>query len=159
MLGVSRGACGRGSAGFRFQVSGVGSHWVSWSLRPFPAPASLFSAAAHTLGFYRTFEGRFNLSAFPNLGVYNLLGGEQRQAQVGPCVSTVPDYLNSGDILTLGESVCTANGRRSISNTLRQTKFVSTSIFEVVQVRVAPPRMVGVPGTGRVASTLTKPPL
>ena len=103
--------------------------------------ASLFSAAAHTLGFYRTFEGRFNLSAFPNLGVYNLLGGEQRQAQVGPCVSTVPDYLNSTDKLTLGQFVCTANGRRSISNTLRQTKFVSTSIFEVVQVRVAPPRM------------------
>ena len=127
---------------FRFQVSGVGSHWVSWSLRPFPAPASLFSAAAHTLGFYRTFEGRFNLSAFPNLGVYNLLGGEQRQAQVGPCVSTVPDYLNSGYTLCYNSQVvCTANGRRSISNTLRQTKFVSTSIFEVVQVRVAPPRM------------------
>ena len=80
--------------------------------------ASLFSAAAHTLGFYRTFEGRFNLSAFPNLGVYNLLGGEQRQAQVGPCVSTVPDYLNSTDKLTLGQFVCTANGRRSISNTV-----------------------------------------
>ena len=70
-----------GTTGFRFQVSGVTSHW---SFRP--AQASLFSADAHTLGFYGTFEGRVHFGIIPQPRRNNLFGGEQRQARIGPCV-------------------------------------------------------------------------
>ena len=48
--------------------------------------ANLFSADAHTLGFYGTFEGRVHFGIIPQPRRNNLFGGEQRQARIGPCV-------------------------------------------------------------------------
>ena len=73
--------------------------------------ANLFSADAHTLGFYGTFEGRvhFGISVlFPNLGVTT--SSEESRDKLGlvRVLSTFADYRSSTDKLTLGQFVCTA---------------------------------------------------
>ena len=60
--------------------------------------ANLFSADAHTLGFYGTFEGRFNLLAFPNLGMYNLLEESRDKLGLVRVLSTFAGYLNSAGV-------------------------------------------------------------
>ena len=86
----------------------MGSHWVSWSLRPFPAQASLFSADAHTLGFYGTFEGRVHFGIIPQPRRNNLLEESRDKLGLVRVLSTFADYRSSGDKLTLGQFVCTA---------------------------------------------------
>ena len=111
--------------GFRFQVSGVGSHWVSWSLRPFPAQASLFSADAHTLGFYGTFEGRVHFGIIPQPRRNNLFGGEQRQARIGPCVIHIC-RLSQQWRQTHSRSVCVhCEDRRTIADNCGNLKLAA----------------------------------
>ena len=111
-IAPERSERGRESSRLRFQVSGfrcdfslIGIEKSHWSFRP--AQASLFSADAHTLGFYGTFEGRVHFGIIPQPRRNNLLEESRDKLGLVRVLSTFAVYRSSGDKLTLGESVCT----------------------------------------------------
>ena len=73
-----------------------------------PAQASLFSADAHTLGFYGTFEGRVHFGIIPQPRRNNLLEESRDKLRLVRVLSTFAGYRSSGYKLTLSELVCTA---------------------------------------------------
>ena len=117
---MAHGVNERMKSGFRFQVSGVTSHW---SFRP--AQASLFSADAHTLGFYGTFEGRVHFGIIPQPRRNNLFGGEQRQARIGPCVIHIC-RLSQQWLQTHSRSACMhCEDRRTIADNCGNLKLAA----------------------------------